>query len=323
MSKTKDFAMMFVIAGVAGVVAVGLAALYFSSVPKTRTKPTTQDAAPPQKKTSVAESNGVESHGANEAFTKKKLVIHSLLHELTENVSTLLDESAQYDDAMRTHRISVEKAQSLASFEEVEQSLLEEVDKMMVANQRYAQQLEEANATVEGQRKELDKLQSNIEVDFLTNIPNRRGFDRRIVEALELAKRNGTHSCLVVIDVDYFKRVNDKFGHLAGDRILRAVAEVLTEEKRGSDFLARYGGEEFVLLLPETQLERAKILAERAREKVESSRFRLDNLSLAITVSMGVGQIDPLHDTPESYFDRVDAALYKAKQSGRNRVELA
>ena len=314
-----------VVIAVAAMVILGLVALYFVSNSQQReAAPQTKPALPSKQAEYPGEEPGRdESNSLKAAMERNKLVIHSLLHELAENVGSLIDDSAHYDDAMRAHRESVEKAKSLVNFEEVERSLLEEVSKMMEANQRYRKQLDEANTTVESQREELEKLQSNIEIDFLTNIPNRRGFDRRMAETVELAKRHGTHSCLLVIDVDYFKHVNDKYGHLAGDRILRAIADVLKEEKRKSDYLARYGGEEFVLLLPETDLERAKILAERTREKVENSRFRLENRSLGITVSMGVGQIDPINDTPESYFDRVDAALYKAKQGGRNRVGLA
>lgn len=308
------------IVAVAAFVILGLAALYFFSNSRQR-EPARQakPAAPPKE----AASPGGESNSGNAAMEKNLLIIHGLLHGLAENVGTLIEESAEYDDAMRAHQDLVEKAKSLVNFEEVERSLLEEVSQMMEANQRYRKQLNEANTTVKRQREELEKLQSNIEIDFLTDIPNRRGFDRRIAEAIELAKRHGTHTCLVVIDVDHFKKVNDEHGHLAGDRILRAVSTVLNEQKRGTDFLARYGGEEFVMLLPETKIERAKILAERAREKMEHSRFRLENRSIGITVSIGVGQVDPIRDTPESFFERVDTALYKAKQGGRNRVELA
>ncbi|HJP35837.1 MAG TPA: GGDEF domain-containing protein [Gammaproteobacteria bacterium] len=299
--------MVYILGGVAAVFA--LAAVYFFSASRAKSQvPHAKPAAPQVKaKTPGDEPNGKNSKTVNAALEKNKLAVYALLHGLAENVGALLEESAEYDDAMRMHREAVEKAKSLVNFDEVERSLLEQVGKMIEVNQEYRDQLKEANKTVDSQREELEKLQTNIEVDFLTEIPNRRGYDRRITEIVALAKHNGTHACLVVVDLDHFKQVNDKYGHWASDRILRAISAILKEHKRATDFLARYGGEEFVLLLPETNLERAKILAERAREKVENSRFRLEDRSLSITVSMGVGQIDPIHDT---FFERVDATLY-------------
>ena len=105
--------------------------------------------------------------------------------------------------------------------------------------------------------------------------------------------------------------------------MLRAVAQLLDEEKRASDFLARYGGEEFVFLLPETQTEQARVLAEKMRKKVEDARFRYEKDALRVTISAGVGTLTNKEESGEALFERVDAALYRAKEMGRNRVETA
>ena len=128
---------------------------------------------------------------------------------------------------------------------------------------------------------------------------------------------------LVMLEIDHFKAVNDKYGHLAGDRILRAVAKLLDEQKRSSDFLARYGGEEFALILPETTQDQAIKLAEKTRDKVGRSSFRFEGHTIKVKVSIGVGQVSTPDDTAKEFFGRVDAAMYRAKVGGRNRVELA
>jgi diguanylate cyclase len=117
--------------------------------------------------------------------------------------------------------------------------------------------------------------------------------------------------------------VNDSYGHLAGDRVLRAVAKLLDEQKRVSDFLARYGGEEFALILPETPADHAKVLAEKARTMVAGTKFRYEEELIQITISAGVGEVAAHKESAEDLFARVDAALYRAKEKGRNRVELA
>ena len=137
------------------------------------------------------------------------------------------------------------------------------------------------------------------------------------------AERYGNTFSLIVFDIDHFKAINDKHGHAGGDRILRAIAHLLNDHKRSSDFLARFGGEEFVLLLPETTLESAQRLAEKTRERVNASNFRFQKEKVRVTLSAGVGELHPGRDTAEALFERVDAALYLAKQEGRNRVHVA
>ncbi len=122
---------------------------------------------------------------------------------------------------------------------------------------------------------------------------------------------------LVIIDVDKFKIINDKFGHPAGDKVLKFISKILRQQVRESDFLARYGGEEFVLLLPDARLTDAANVAEKLRKYVEQCNFHNGDKRVPITVSCGIARFDE-EDTPESVLDRADASLYQAKASGRN-----
>nr|MCU0936966.1 GGDEF domain-containing protein [Gammaproteobacteria bacterium] len=126
---------------------------------------------------------------------------------------------------------------------------------------------------------------------------------------------------LVVLDVDRFKELNDRYGHVAGDRALRAISEGLVESLREADFIARYGGEEFVVLLPKTDLPAAGQVAEKLRRAVESRQFQYRDHRVAVTVSCGVAAFRE-GDGPETVFERADRALYRAKQAGRNRCDL-
>lgn len=174
------------------------------------------------------------------------------------------------------------------------------------------------------ERLKLDGL-----TDALTGIANRRFFERRLREELLRWRRRGGTLVCILVDVDHFKQVNDRYGHQAGDRVLAQVAGMLGKDLRASDVLARYGGEEFVLLLPETSERQGLRIAERLREVIERTRFELDTDTVpTVTVSVGLAVLDrrapqDSYDAGEWLLHQADAALYRAKQAGRNQVALA
>lgn len=160
--------------------------------------------------------------------------------------------------------------------------------------------------------------------DELTGLPNRRHF----VEALEREhariRRFGKSAVLLMLDLDHFKRINDQYGHAAGDAVLVAFAETLRQHLRRTDLAGRLGGEEFAVLLPETEVEAACVLAERLREAVAGRAVEIEGIgAIGVTVSLGLARLGVLDARPEAALARADAALYRAKQGGRNRVELA
>ncbi len=154
--------------------------------------------------------------------------------------------------------------------------------------------------------------------DGLTGISNRRNFNDSFYKEFERARRYAEPMTLAVIDLDYLKKINDTYGHTAGDNAIKAVAGVLSHSSRSIDLPARYGGEEFCLLLPNTLLEESVVIAERVRKLI--SETQLEGMETNISASIGIANF-PLHaNDPDELFKRADEALYKAKQNGRNQV---
>lgn len=155
--------------------------------------------------------------------------------------------------------------------------------------------------------------------DQLTGAFNRRYLDSRLAEECKRYARYCRPLSVAMIDIDYFKKVNDRHGHEAGDRVLAEVAARLTESVRKTDCLVRYGGEEFCCILPETGLDSARLFAERFRGAVEELTIKAVGTELRVTISLGVAQLKD-GDSPGSLLKRADEGLYDAKQSGRNKV---
>ena len=178
---------------------------------------------------------------------------------------------------------------------------------------------------VDGIELELKKHQRALRLvatnDGLTGIYNRRSFDIIIASEVDRTNRYKRELSLLIIDIDHFKRVNDNFGHMAGDTVLRKLSGKLAKQLRSNDYLARYGGEEFAIILPETSLNTAHILAERIRKAVGEQDYDLGNeQSAPITISIGIASFSSQAKTVDQLILNADSALYEAKETGRNRV---
>jgi diguanylate cyclase (GGDEF)-like protein len=156
--------------------------------------------------------------------------------------------------------------------------------------------------------------------DGLTGIFNRRYLDKRLEEEYQRARRYGRILSLIVLDIDYFKKVNDNYGHQCGDLILKNVADKIASSIRKTDCLGRYGGEEFCCILPETGLEVAQQVAERFRIMIQDMESILNDHTVKITISLGIAQLAEGMASEKELFSRADEALYEAKRTGRNRV---
>jgi diguanylate cyclase (GGDEF)-like protein len=189
----------------------------------------------------------------------------------------------------------------------------------------HARDAERAAGTVGGAEAEalheqIQALEEMARVDPLTKLFNRRHFDRALEAEVSRAHRYGLPLSLIMADVDFFKRINDSYGHLIGDEVLCHVAEVLQSGARRSDMLARYGGEEFVIILTSTPGDNAELVAERVRQSLEQRPVAFaDGHMLRVTISLGFAALGE-GDTPKDLIERADAALYRAKQAGRNCV---
>lgn len=170
---------------------------------------------------------------------------------------------------------------------------------------------------------DLESFRSRATVDELTGLMNRAAFDDRMTEAPARFHRHRRPVALMVIDLDRFKGVNDTHGHTAGDAVLRAVAETVGRAVRDVDIPARYGGEELVVLMPETMLHAAREVAERVRAAIAATSIVHEGRTIPISASIGVSACPEVVDDPAALFESADAALYAAKEAGRDRVETA
>jgi diguanylate cyclase (GGDEF)-like protein len=159
-------------------------------------------------------------------------------------------------------------------------------------------------------------------VDALTDVPNRRGFYQALAPWMALARRPGQPTALMVFDLDQFKRINDSYGHPAGDVVLAHLAAACKRQLRDSDLLGRLVGVEFAILLPRTTLDDAAMVAERMRAAIEAQQVKTERALIALTASFGVTTIRP-EDSTVTLLARADEALRAAKAAGRNRIELA
>jgi len=159
--------------------------------------------------------------------------------------------------------------------------------------------------------------------DSLTGLFNRRRFMELCEQEFSRSIRYDRPLAMFMMDIDHFKHVNDDYGHDAGDRVLKSLAEISILALRGADVLGRFGGEEFGVLLPETDEESAREVAERLRQSIERASISINGITLSITVSIGVSILKPDMGSMESLLKKADIALYDAKQSGRNRVVLS
>ncbi|HEY5810769.1 MAG TPA: diguanylate cyclase, partial [Povalibacter sp.] len=205
--------------------------------------------------------------------------------------------------------------QHLQQFRQREAALASEAQARNEQMRSRITELEAEAGRLHNQLRDEQRLSS---VDALTKVANRLAYEKRMEEELQRWQRFRQPTCIAVWDVDHFKRINDTYGHRAGDRVLRAVAECLSSRIRGTDFFARYGGEEFVMILPGTALDDAIRLADAIRASVPDIGFHFRGTPVSITISSGITALQP-GDSPGGAFDRADKALYRAKEQGRNR----
>ncbi len=194
--------------------------------------------------------------------------------------------------------------------------LREDIDFLMQLSIQTATTLDKA-----GVYAEIEKYATQ---DALTNLNNRRSLDLRINQEVAVAKRKSLPLCVMMLDVDFFKKINDSYGHYVGDVVLKKFAQIINDEIREYDFAARYGGEEFFIILPSTTLNEAKLVANRLRERIENENFDISKFNddvkfLKITTSIGLVSLLPDMDVKNLYV-KVDKALYEAKKTGRNKV---
>jgi diguanylate cyclase len=248
-----------------------------------------------------------------------RLVFEGLLEGQVDSIRSVVNSEndlSQLGHSISEHLGLIIQAMQTFSSEEYhrETELTEQLRHMQLKLDDMEKLAESAQYAIEEQRKKAMH-------DSLTGMPNREAYQQRLEQEVKRIERYGGKLSLMVCDVDLFKRINDAYGHLAGDKVLKIIANSLQRNLRSTDFIARFGGEEFVALMPETSTSEAKIVAEKMRINIEESPFNFKKEPVQITVSFGISEFAE-GETAAEVFSRADKALYKAKENGRNQVQI-
>lgn len=288
----------------------------------------------------VADLGQREFEGYLKQLNERLSTFQNNLQDAHEGYADSMSAAQELDSELREQvgglHSSVQEATDLNSLKEVVGTRLDGLLSTMDQYQRQRGELEHAlsgrlqtlvervasmEQEAKGFRDHIEEQRQKALTDPLTGLPNRAAWDER--QELEVARwqRYGGELLMAVLDIDFFKRINDDYGHLAGDKVLKIIATELAKRLRKTDFIARFGGEEFVLLIPGTPLEGAQQLLETLRTAIESCPFHFKGERVTITLSAGVSAF-AAGERAEQVFERADQALYRAKRSGRNRIEV-
>ena len=248
--------------------------------------------------------------------------VDRVLRQVAKVLQAHLTDSESFSERLDGHNQRLSRHESAGPIKEIVLALIEDNRDMRDRLDNVRNQLEESRLQVVQLQTNLERAEEAGLRDVVTAIGNRRFFDACFTDEVERARRVGDHFCLALADIDRFKNVNDRFGHLVGDRLLRLFANILVQNVRGQDKVARFGGEEFALIFPGARLGEAVTAVERIRVVLESKQWTIEPSGgriSKVTASFGVGRLRA-DESANDLLRRVDERLYEAKVQGRNRV---
>lgn len=250
--------------------------------------------------------------------------IQQLLCKLAGFTDETDKQAHQFDNSLQAYGETLKQGLDASSLCALIGDMTGDTSKMRGSMHNLQSELAASKQQVEKLHQELVSARGEALVDPLTGIFNRRGFEANVKQVLSdnTLKENGL--CLLMVDIDHFKKINDTYGHLFGDKVIRAIAESLKSKVKGQDSVARLGGEEFAVLLPETTAQGACVVAEHIRQSIEKGKIRrLDTQEQigGITISIGVSVYAGDGNIVE-FLDQADKALYVSKKNGRNRISV-
>jgi diguanylate cyclase len=249
--------------------------------------------------------------------------IRVLIDQLKLELNELNNGMESYSDVLENCEGDLQQAPEVDSLQSIIKVLLEETKKCRSRNHQALSKVYHLSTEIDTLQNSLEKMGEEVFKDSLTNVGNRRGFDKQLAEAVKKARKENSPLALIFLDIDYFKRVNDEHGHLVGDRVLRFIAETLKRSVKGGDYVARYGGEEFALILPNTDLDGGRSVAYQVQVNVAKTKLTKKKGGKpigSVTISGGLSTLRE-DDTEESFINRVDTFLYDAKNAGRNMIK--
>ena len=248
------------------------------------------------------------------------------MSRILTRVDTLVRQTSSktenYQNALSGNTASLSANGSSNDLEDVAKLITDETQKILSEHKLLQRRLEESGRQIDDLQRHLHAVQKESRTDGLTGIANRKKFDVVLRQQLNLARENEGALCLILADIDHFKKINDAHGHQMGDQVLKFVASALANAVDDKDFVARYGGEEFAVLLTDSSLREGVKLAEQIRFSVGRRRLQKRKTGEPIgpvTLSLGVALYQPTEPLSQ-FFKRADDCLYQAKQRGRNRV---
>jgi len=245
-----------------------------------------------------------------------------VLQEVLKTIQGFSGETQSYNKNVDQYMETVSKKFEGTGVEGIVRELITATASMKNSGEKITKKLEESTKEITNLKKNLQQVTTEAQRDFLTGVFNRKRFETLFEENVAAARQSKTPLCLLMIDIDHFKKFNDRFGHLLGDEVLKTVARTLTDTLKGRDVVARFGGEEFVAILPETPIEGAMKVADIIRNAMASKELKRRDTNEhfgTITISVGVALLRP-EDTLTKLIKRADDALYQAKRHGRNCV---
>jgi diguanylate cyclase len=248
--------------------------------------------------------------------------LREILFTIQRQATDLTGQTENYESLITSSVNALTEDISLDRVQKVIGALIKETKAMGRFGRALRDELKETTKALEIVKQDFEQVRMESLVDFLTGLPNRKAFSEALARSIDEAGSADRSLCLLFIDIDYFKRFNDQFGHLIGDEVLRFVAKKIKEMVRGRDYPARFGGEEFAVLLPETPLAGAEVVAETMRNFFAKTALKTVSTSRSLgtlTVSIGVASYRQ-GEPSDRFIGRSDQALYLAKNSGRNRV---
>jgi diguanylate cyclase len=244
---------------------------------------------------------------------------------IAESAATTGDSAARFGHQLQGLSDALQ-AEHMGDLTPQMQEVLQGTSKMQSSAQALRAQVQAGQAEIDRLQEELERVRDEALLCPLARIFNRKGFDQKLADMLQNPPSPGMANCLVMVDIDHFKKVNDQHGHVTGDRVIQGLGEVLKQTVIGESYLsARYGGEEFAMVLPNTTLASAIELAEKLRNRVKRMKIRnrkTQEEMLSVTVSLGLAAMRQ-GDDALSLIARADEALYKSKQSGRDQLTCA
>ncbi len=250
--------------------------------------------------------------------------LREMLNELAEDFGSITEDNTNFSDQIKDSMSHIEKTIELDEIKEIRKKIALETSSMRNVitkkQEKDAIIIDSLTYKVKSMSVELASAKEEVLIDGLTQIYNRKAFDQKITDFFKKKSKKKRSFTLIMIDIDYFKKVNDEYGHTVGDEILKRVARTIKETFRLNDFVARYGGEEFSVMIDRIDSHYIMNVCERLRMEIEAINFTVNDETIPTSASIGIA-FSKHSDTPKKLIDRADSALYLAKDSGRNTIK--